>query len=109
MLFRINDLMITVLPMRGEKIEAYNPTWELSPCPGCSDMTHSDTCPPSLVDPAELIELRELLRQTISVVEAQDLSEMVLPNTSEGINALEAKLQGALNELRDYKATKVQK
>ncbi|PEU18122.1 MULTISPECIES: hypothetical protein [unclassified Bacillus (in: firmicutes)] len=112
--FRINDLMITVLPNIGKVMDCDGGCSEtcdggVTQCPGgCSGEAtfQSDHCPSNVIDPGELVELRELLRHTLSRVEAPGVVRKILPHTNEEIDALEAKLQGALYELRAYKATK---
>ncbi|MCR8982866.1 hypothetical protein [Brevibacillus laterosporus] len=102
MSFRINDLMITVLPKKGQ-ISECRPGF--TSCDGgCSNP--NTRFPAEKVDSNELTEIKEILRHAISRVEAPDLEHKILPGTCEGIEALEEKLQGALNELRSYMATK---
>lgn len=102
MSFKINDLMITELLKEGQ-ISECRPGF--SSCPGgCSNP--NTTFPEEKVDFSELTEMREILRYAISRVETPNLEHKVLPDTCEGIEVLEEKLQGVLNELRSYKATK---
>lgn len=102
MSFRISDLMITVLLKEG-LISECRPGF--SSCPGgCSNP--DTTFPEEKVDLSELTEIREILRYAISRVETPDFEHKNLPDTCEGIEVIEEKLQGALNELRSYKAKK---
>lgn len=101
--FRINDLMITVLPTESD-ISDCRPGF--TNCPGgCSNP--DSTFPEEKDESNELAEIREILRHAISRVETPAVEHRIIPRTCEGIEALEEKLQGALNELQSYKASKI--
>jgi hypothetical protein len=107
--FVVKDLMITLLPLRGDCGDA-GASCLCTGCTGCTGDTNqtkgtpcSDGCPADFMNMSwvELVALKQQLREKLAAVEAREnlVMENLRPKSAAEIEALKHSLQAALDEL----------
>jgi hypothetical protein len=111
-IFKVRDLLITVDPERladdcgscSNDTRCNGCTNQYSDCPGgCSNARSdfSENCPKWRFDPADLVELTDLMRYTLARSEVASLEAKMEANTAEHLDAVEARLRDALTDVRE--------
>lgn len=111
-IFKVRDLLITVDPKRlsddcgscTNDTRCNGCTNQYSDCPGgCSNARSdfSENCPKWRFDPADLVELTDIMRYTLARSEVASLEAKMEANTAEHLDAIEARLREALGEVRE--------
>src|SRR5579863_9168160 len=97
--FRILDLLITVLP--GNNIAGdCDPSCDMGTHPNCTMGTDQKVFS-TVIDPAELIEMKATLQQIVASIDVALYNRQILPSTKNEKEMLRAKLFNALNELKE--------